>query len=130
MLVHRESSGASIPPKKAKDDCLQREQLAWVVVPLLVISIMRIISAYLQTLLITGARREEIAGIKWADIDFRWKSMTIKDKVEGQRVIPLTPYVASLLWHPFQNVMSLFFHPQRQSLDDYRNPGFSIIKPW
>jgi integrase len=38
-----------------------------------------------------------VAGIAWADVDFQWKSLTIKDKVEGQRIIPLTPYVASLL---------------------------------
>jgi integrase len=30
-------------------------------------------------------------------VDFQWKSIIIKDKVEGQRVIPMTPYVASLL---------------------------------
>lgn len=87
---------ASIPPKKAKDDCLQREQLAgWFSAVRQINN--RIISAYLQTLLLTGARREEIAGLQWSDVDFRWHSMTIKDKVEGQRVIPLTPYVASLL---------------------------------
>ena len=86
----------SVQPKKAKSDCLQREQLAgW-------FNAVRqinnpIIKAYLQSALLTGARREEIAGLRWADVDFRWNSMTIKDKVEGLRVIPLTPYVASLL---------------------------------
>ena len=56
-----------------------------------------VISAYLQGLLLTGARREELAGLKWADVDFQWRSMTIRDKVEGLRVIPLTPYLAALL---------------------------------
>jgi integrase len=56
-----------------------------------------VIAAYLQTLLLTGARREELAGLTWDGLDFAWNSMTIHDKVEGQRVIPLTPYVASLL---------------------------------
>ncbi|MCP2936132.1 tyrosine-type recombinase/integrase, partial [Salmonella enterica subsp. enterica serovar Typhimurium] len=51
----------------------------------------------LQTLLLTGARREELAGLRWADVDFKWKSLTIRDKVEGERTIPLTPYVDSLL---------------------------------
>jgi integrase len=86
----------ALPTKTAKDDCLQREQLA------LWFSHVRSIgnpvqSAYLQALLITGARRNELAGIQWADVDFQWKSITIKDKVEGERTIPLTPYVASLL---------------------------------
>ena len=30
-------------------------------------------------------------------MDFQWNSLTIRDKVEGERTIPLTPYVASLL---------------------------------
>ena len=81
---------------KPKDDCLQREQLpAW-------FGAVRqignpVISAFLQVALLTGARREEIAGMRWQDVDFRWLTLTIRDKVEGERVIPLTPYVAQLL---------------------------------
>ena len=56
-----------------------------------------VISAYLQALLLTGARREGMAGLRWVDVDFQWNSMTIRNKVEGQRIIPLTPYLASLL---------------------------------
>ena len=54
-------------------------------------------AAYLQCLLLTGARREELAGVKWDDLDFQWKSITIKDKFEGKRTIPLAPFVESLL---------------------------------
>jgi integrase len=81
---------------KLKHDVLQREQLAaW-------FSAVRqiknpVISAYLQTLLLTGARREEVARLRWDDVDFRWNSLRLNDKVEDQRVIPLTPYVARLL---------------------------------
>ena len=53
--------------------------------------------AYLQGLVLTGARREELAGLRWADVDFQWQKLTIADKVEATRVIPLTPYLASLL---------------------------------
>jgi len=81
---------------KVKNDVLQREQLpAWfdavkqIPYP--------VIGAYLQTLLLTGARREELATLLWADVDFQWNSLTIKDKVEGQRVVPLTPFVAHIL---------------------------------
>lgn len=31
-----------------------------------------VVSAYLQALLLTGARREEMAGLRWQDVDFRW----------------------------------------------------------
>ena len=88
----REVAGKS----KVRKDYLQREQLkTWFSyvgnVP------NPVISAYLQILLLTGARREELATLKWADINYRWKGMTIKDKVEGTREIPLTPYVTHLL---------------------------------
>ena len=85
-----------LPKKVAKDDCLQREQL-----PLWFEHVRKlpnpVHAAYLQTLLITGARREELAWLKWVDVDFQWNSLSIRDKVEGERTIPLTPYVSSLL---------------------------------
>ncbi len=57
-----------------------------------------VISVYLQGLLLTGARREELAELKWEDVDFKWNSLWIKDKVDAEgRVIPLTPYLASLI---------------------------------
>ncbi len=84
----------------AKTDSLQREQLAeW-------FKAVRadpnpVAAAYLQTLLLTGPRREELAGLRWQDVDFQWKALRIRDKVEGERIIPLTPYVAHLLsWLP------------------------------
>lgn len=86
-----------VPVSKTKDgDSLQREQLsAW-------FDAVReirnpVISAYLQGLLITGARREELARLRWEDVDFQWRGLTIHDKVEGLRMIPLTPYFSSLL---------------------------------
>ena len=35
--------------------------------------------------------------MQWEDLNTKWKGITIKDKVEGERVIPLTPYIAQLL---------------------------------
>jgi integrase len=85
-----------LPKKAAKDDVLQREQLsAWFTAVRQLPN--PILSAYLQGLLLTGARREELANLTWDNLDFRWQSLTIRDKVEGERTIPLTPYVASLL---------------------------------
>lgn len=56
-----------------------------------------VIAAYLQCLLLTGARRNELAALRWQDVGFQWKSLTIRDKVEGERTIPLTPYVEHLI---------------------------------
>ena len=54
--------------------------------------------AYLQALILTGARREEMANLQWADVDFQWNILWLKDKVEEQgRKIPLTPYLRSLI---------------------------------
>ncbi len=89
-------SKENLPKQKAKTDCLQREQLpAWFAAVREIKN--PIIANYLQALLLTGARREELAWTKWGDVDFKWNSLTIHDKVEGERVIPLTPYVHSLL---------------------------------
>ena len=89
------SSSASGPPLTA-DDLLQREQLAaWFAAVQKIRN--PVISAYLQCLLIVGARREELARLRWVDVDFQWNSLKLNDKIEDFRMVPLTPYVAHLL---------------------------------
>ena len=56
-----------------------------------------VISAYLQIILLTGARPGEVLGLQWEDMNTQWRGLTIRDKVEGERVIPLTPYVHQLI---------------------------------
>lgn len=81
---------------KVKHDVLQREQLsAWFGAVKKIGN--PIIAAYLQTLLLTGARREELAELRWVDVDFQWNSMKLSDKVEDFRMVPLTPYMAHLM---------------------------------
>jgi integrase len=83
-------------PAGVKQDALLREQLpGW-------FSAVRQISnpmaaAYLQTLLLTGARPGEVLEIRWEDINSQWRGLTIRDKVEGERVIPLTTFVERIL---------------------------------
>ncbi|PIG09466.1 integrase family protein [Comamonas sp. 26] len=57
----------------------------------------RTASVYLRALLLTGARREEMAALKWADVDFQWRKLTIADKVDATRTIPLSAYLAHML---------------------------------
>jgi integrase len=87
----------AVPPPRAKDgDCLQREQLRdWFAAVRDIPN--PVFSFYLQGLLFTGARREELALLRWEDVDLKWRSLTIRDKIEGVRTIPLTPYFANLL---------------------------------
>lgn len=57
----------SLPAKKAKNDCLQVEQLTlWFGAVKKIAN--PVLSAYLQILLITGARRNELATLKWYDL--------------------------------------------------------------
>jgi integrase len=87
-----------VPSRKSKKfDVLQRVHLhAWFSA---VQSLGNpVISSYLQGLLLLGCRREELACLRWADVDFQWNSIWIKDKIrEEGRKIPLSPYFASLL---------------------------------
>lgn len=87
-----------LPKAKAKNgDCLERPQLAPWFREVRAIS-NPIISAYLQGLLLTGARREELAKLQWKDIDLKAGRMTLDDKVDKDlgRTIPIPPYLASL----------------------------------
>ena len=85
------------PPKNTKlDDALQKEQLAAWFREVRAIQ-NQAIRAYLQGLLLTGSRRTEWQLLKWSDVDFNGKKLSIRDKVDGQRSIPLTPYLTHLL---------------------------------
>ena len=91
-----EGFNKQLPKAKAKDDSLEREQLfAWFNYVNQIPN--KTIKAYLQALLLTGARRNELAALKWQDLDLNWFKATIRDKIEGTRQIPITPYVATLL---------------------------------
>ena len=79
-----------------KSDVLQRGQLAaWFT------AVQQIqnpaIAAYLQLLLLTGARPGEVLALRWDDVNTQWKGIQIRDKVEGTREIPATPYMLHLL---------------------------------
>ncbi|UTV55196.1 tyrosine-type recombinase/integrase [Burkholderia arboris] len=89
---------ALLPGTNTKEgDSLQREQLAaWFG------AVRRlhnpVLATYLQGLLITGPRREELAELRWEDVDFQWNSLRLSDKMEAAgRTIPLPPYYRSLL---------------------------------
>lgn len=100
-LVNKEAARASalgdvLPGVNKRRDALEIAQLpAWFAGTDKLRS--RVAAAYLQALVLTGARREELAGLRWTDVDFQWHKLTLADKVESTRAIPLTPYLAWLL---------------------------------
>jgi integrase len=61
----------------------------------------RTMAGYLIGLLLTGARREELAQLKWSDVDFRWKKLTIRDKnmhdADRIRTLPLAPLLERVI---------------------------------
>jgi integrase len=79
-----------------KSDVLQREQLGvWFAAVQQLQN--PIIAACLQMMLLTGARPGEVLSLRWEDINTQWKGIQIRDKVEGTREIPATPYMLHLL---------------------------------
>ena len=86
----------NLPPNTRRTDKLMSEQIAgwWAGAEKLM---NRVHSVYLRALVLTGARKEEIAGLRWRDIDWRWRTITIADKIELVRIIPMAPYMAQLL---------------------------------
>ena len=86
-----------VPSRKSKRfDVLQRAQLKpWFKAVNALNS--PVAKAYLQAVILTGARREEMASLQWADVDFQWNVLWLKDKIDEQgRKIPLTPYLKNL----------------------------------
>lgn len=79
-----------------KSDVLQKGQLAaWFAAVQQIQN--PVISACLQMMLLTGARPGEVLSLRWDDINTQWKGIQIRDKVEGTREIPATPYMLHLL---------------------------------
>jgi len=103
-----------------KKDVLLKEQLpAWFAAVQQLPS--PIVSAYLQTLLLIGSRRGELMELKWTDLNVQWRGMTIRDKVEGDRQIPLTPYV----WH----LLRALPHRNEFVFSSTRNPTSHLADP-
>jgi len=79
-----------------KKDVLQRGQLAaWFAAIQQIQN--PIIAAALQVMLLTGARPGEVLTLQWADVNTKWGGLQIRDKVEGDREIPATPYPLHLI---------------------------------
>jgi integrase len=79
-----------------KSDVLQRGQLAaWFAAVQQLQN--PVIAACIQMMLLTGARPGEVLALRWNDVNTQWKGISIRDKVEGTREIPATPYMLHLL---------------------------------
>jgi integrase len=99
VAVTDDSLLAILPEKKSKKDgdVLRKNNIAdWFNAVQQLSN--KVISAYLQCLLITGARRGELIALKWDDVDFKAKTIFLKDKVKTEgRYIPLNIYMERLI---------------------------------
>ncbi|MDI1339366.1 integrase family protein [Polaromonas sp.] len=100
-LVDRTAARSSeladiLPPTNKRKDALELDQLPGWFAGLQRLE-NRTAATYLLALLLTGARREEMAALLRASVDFRWNKVTTADKVEQTRTFPLTPYLANQL---------------------------------
>jgi integrase len=130
---------SNVPKVLPRKVAIQREQLAgWFKAVKSLPS--QVHQAYLQILLLTGARREELAELQWSKVDFKNRTIEIKDKVDDSklRTIPLTPYVAMLLTDlkmelKAQLVARNHRNKSNESLSDYvfpsRGIGGYIVSP-
>ncbi|SFM65171.1 tyrosine-type recombinase/integrase [Halopseudomonas yangmingensis] len=121
----------SLGTPKAKQDAIRKGQIAAFFQAAQGVS-SPTISAYLQAMLLTGARPGELLALKWADINEQWGSITLRDKDEskggkdGTRDIPLTPYVRHLLaslprrseWVFSSATLNQPINPPRQRMGD------------
>lgn len=85
-----------LPGKVIRTDALEMSQLpAWFA------AVQRLpnktAAAYLIALVLTGARREEMAAIRWVDVDMQWNRLTLADKVAVTRTIPLAPMLTRVI---------------------------------
>jgi integrase len=67
---------------------------------------------YLLLILFTGLRRQEAAKLRWKDIDFKAKSLTIADTKNNEaHTLPLSDYLHELLSARQQKISGEFIFP-------------------
>ena len=112
-----------------KKDVLQKGQLAawFAAVQQLQNSV---IADCIQMMLLTGARPSEVLGLRWEDVNTQWKGISIRDKVEGTREIPATPYMLHLLAALPRRNEWVFFSPTSATgcLTEPNNPHTRACK--
>ncbi len=89
-----------------------------------------VIAACIQMMLLTGARPGEVLALCWEDVNTQWKGISIRDKVEGTREIPATPYMLHLLAALPRRNEWVFFSPTSATgcLTEPNNPHTRACK--
>ncbi|MCK9523414.1 MAG: integrase family protein [Proteobacteria bacterium] len=114
-MLFNQDLRALIPRVEPRSDTLEKSQLApWFNAVTKISN--PVISAYLQCLLLTGARRRELSKLQWKDVNFQWKALHLQDKIEASgRAVPLTPYCEFLIDRLPRESQWVFHSPSAKS---------------
>ncbi|WP_228146040.1 tyrosine-type recombinase/integrase [Acinetobacter sp. ANC 4558] len=87
----------AVPVLKPVKNSVQRNQLKdWFMAVNDIQNVMH--KTFLQISILCGSRSESMRSLTYSQLDFKWKTISIWDKVEQEdRIIPMTPYVEHLL---------------------------------
>lgn len=121
----------AVPVLKPVKNSVQRNQLKdWFLAVNEIPNIMH--KTFLQISILCGPRSESMRSLTYAQVDFKWKTISIWDKVEQEnRIIPMTPYVEKLLSqlpkHPESDFV--FWSEQSESghITDIRNSYYAAL---
>ncbi len=84
---------------------------------------------YLMLVLLTGLRRSEALKLRWDDVDFKERSITIKDtKNHRPHTLPLSDYLVSLLEDRYQTRVNQWVFPAHTKKGHYQGPTQAIRK--
>ena len=122
----------AVPVLKPVKNSVQRNQLKdWFLAVNDIQNIMH--KTFLQISILCGPRSESMRSLTYSQLDFKWKTISIWDKVEQEdRIIPMTPYVEKLLQqlpkHPESDFV--FWSEQSKSghITDIRNSYYTALE--
>lgn len=96
-MFSRKDITNDVPSAGTKSDVLYTSQLSDWFTAVRAIS-NKTISAYLQCLILCGARRGELAAVRWTDVNEKLRTLHLHDKIDiGGRTIPITNYMFFLI---------------------------------
>lgn len=99
---------------------------------------------WIRLLLLTGQRRSEVAGMKWADIDLEdatWTLSASETKAKRAHLVPLTPTAVEIIeamprlgdyvFSTSKNTPIRGFARSKRQLDEWlESKGQGLIEPW
>lgn len=122
----------AVPVLKPVKNSVQRNQLKeWFLAVNDIQNIMH--RTFLQISILCGPRSESMRSLTYSQLDFKWKTISIWDKVEQEdRIIPMTPYVEKLLQqlpkHPDSDFVFWSEQSKTRHITDIRKSYYTALE--